>query len=228
MSSLMGAEVLADGVAVVDEVLDADALDNLIEYAIGREADFVGAWVLRAALDALPEIDLRVRRNLHLKGTSNVPSVVMERIRDVVPPLASLAGASYPEIMRGVFEAEITATGDGGFFLPHRDNGNPRLRDRTISFVLFFGSSRFPFRGGELRVARVMPDDETFYIFDECADGRLGHPDVAVTIEPKCNRLATFRSDLLHEVRPVYTNPNDFRSWRFAVTGFIRLRDRAK
>ena len=89
-----------------------------------------------------------IRRNTHLRGTANVPGRVMQRLRELVPALAASLGQDRDGCHRGTYEAEITATADGGFFTPHVDDGNLRVRNRSTTFVLFFSEHPRPFRGG--------------------------------------------------------------------------------
>jgi predicted 2-oxoglutarate/Fe(II)-dependent dioxygenase YbiX len=210
--------------AVVDGALSPDELRDLLAYTISREADFVDTRVLASAPDALPVVDPDVRRNLHLRGTANVPAAVMERLRHRVPYLAStLDDEEDQDLAGGIYEADITATADGGFFRPHIDNGNASVRNRSTSFVLFFSHEPRSFRGGALCIERDWRVGDRLFMFDALQEGRLTRKELAEVIEPITNRLVVFRSRRLHEVRPVLTENAAFASARFTVTGFVRV-----
>ncbi len=212
--------------ATWDGVLPPSELSQLLEYAVYRESEFVDTQVLGADDGAVSVVDRNMRRNTHLRGTANVPCAVMRRLKEYIPVLARSIGQDDDRCSDGVYEAEITATGHGGFFTAHVDDANARVRDRSISFVLFFSECPRPFRGGHLCIERDWRDDDQLFIFDAVRDGRLSRSEVAEIIEPKANRLVVFASHRLHEVRPVWTRSSQFRCSRFTVTGFLRSSDR--
>ena len=208
-------------------VLHPTELEDLLDYAIGQDVNFIDTRVLSSNADAVPVVDRDVRRNSSLRGTASVPATVMKRLRDIVPELAStLPDMKAADLRRGIYEADITATGNGGFFRPHVDDGNPSVRNRSASFVLFFSQCPQPFRGGELCIERERRNNDTLYIFDALKEGRLGRAEIAEVVAPIANRLVVFHSHRLHEVRPVHTDTDAFSASRFTVTGFVRVSER--
>ena len=211
-------------VAIMDGALPLAEVENLLAYTLSREADFADSRVLATDPAAVPIVDRDVRCNLHLRGTTSVPDAVLQWLRELVPELASTLDDDYDDDLgHGLLEADITATRNGGFFVPHVDDGNPSVRNRSTSFVLFFSQRPQPFRGGELCIERDWRSDNRILIFDALRDGRLGRAEIAEVVEPKFNRLAVFRSHRLHEVRPVHTDIDTFAASRFTVTGFVRI-----
>lgn len=176
-------------------------------------------------IDGLREcghVDPVVRRNLHLKGAGSVPTPVLDAIRAATPSLLRQLGIDAAGASGARFESEITATGDGGFFRAHVDNGHARVADRLVTYVYFFGEEPRPFRGGELCVERDWRSgDRIFYV--EASPGEEGVPaEMVHVVEPLPNRLVMFRGDRLHEVRPVETDQRRFAASRFTVTGWVR------
>jgi SM-20-related protein len=121
---------------------------------------------------------------------------ICERLRIQPFPVASL-------------EVQLTCSGDGEYYKPHRDNNNDRLGSRRITCVYYFHREPKAFRGGELRIYTP-------------ATGRSSPPRVQyVDIEPRQNRLVAFPSSLNHEVRPVSLRSNRLADRRFAMNAWL-------
>lgn len=214
-------------VAVVDGFLSTAGMHDLHAYAVTREADFDDARVLKGAGGEGGAVDRTIRRNLHLRGPDAVPSGFVDRVRREMPGLVDhlFPGAPGPEdafLVNARYEAEITATGDGGFFTAHTDNGHERIADRQLTFVYFFGASPRRFDGGELCIERDWRSSDRIYFHDASpGDGGLPAGMVEV-VTPEPDRLVAFRGDRVHEVRPVVLGSGDFASSRFTVTGWVR------
>ena len=214
-------------VVVMDGFLSAAGMQGLHAYALSREADFDDARVLRGPDGGVGAVDQKIRRNLHLKGPGVVPAAFLDRLRRALPELVGRIDPGGPD-MDGAFladarfEAEITATGDGGFFTAHKDNAHPRIEDRLLTFVYFFGASPRRFEGGELCVERNWRAGDRIF-FHDASPGDSGLPvEMVDVVTPDTDRLVLFRGDRLHEVRPVVVRSGDFASSRFTVTGWVR------
>ena len=216
-------------VAILDGLLSADGARDLHAYAVEREADFSDAKVLKVDLGDQGTVDHKYRRNLHLRGGGTVPKAVMDRIRTAVPTLARTLDPGVMHTDDAAFaaaryEAEITVTLDGGYFTAHSDNAHPRIEDRFLTFVYFFGMSPRRFTGGELCVERNWRDGDRIFFFD-ATPGDEGLPEAMVdVVAPEVDRLVVFRGDRTHEVRPVVLPSGGFAAARFTVTGWVRTR----
>jgi SM-20-related protein len=120
-------------------------------------------------------------------------SVVSEALRELTPSLeehfrVELSGFESPVFLR---------YGAGAFYRPHKDGhpGAPSCtQDRRVSVVIFLnGQSEKPspdtFGGGALTFYGIMEGPQ----WQKCA----------FALDPEPGLLIAFRSELLHEVRPV-------------------------
>jgi Rps23 Pro-64 3,4-dihydroxylase Tpa1-like proline 4-hydroxylase len=211
-------------VIVRDDALPADTLDSLLAHALSNEANFVEPPVTHyAARGDSPIMERKLRRMSQLRGADGVPENVMDRLRSLVPELASeLPDVDPNAVAAGTFEAFITSMLHGGFFRAHADDAHYSTRDRVISFVLYFSVSPPKFTGGQLCVQRDSRDENRIFIFD-AFETALGNSEFSQIIEPLCNRLVVFRSNRRHEIRPVQCVSNEFAASRFAVAGFVSV-----
>jgi hypothetical protein len=210
-------------VIIRDDALPNDMLDSLLAHALSNEADFVESTVTRDAPSGKSPVTVRMFRRLgQLRGADRVPANVMHRLHSLVPELASeLPNVDANAVAAGTFEAFITATPHGGFFRAHIDDARDGVRDRFISFILYFSVSPRQFTGGQLCVQRDSDDEDRIYIFD-AFQSSLDNPEHAEVIDPLCNRLVVFRSNRRHEITPVQCVSQEFAASRFTVTGFVR------
>lgn len=211
-------------VAIVDDLLSADAMRSLLAAIVEREDEFVASRVLREDSDHDGLVDPRLRLNLHLKGADAIPAGVLAAIKAAAPGMCRDLGMEATCLATARFESEITATTDGGFFRAHIDNGHERVGDRLLTYVYFFGETPRPFRGGELCVERDWRSGDRIYFLD-ASPGDVGLPaEVVQVVEPIPNRLVMFRGDRMHEVRSVATEAERFGASRFTITGWVRTR----
>lgn len=105
-------------------------------------------------------------------------------------------------------ELQMTCSGDGDYYRPHRDDVDIRLRSRHITCVYYFHREPRAFQGGDLRLHQQptlgMPARERY-----------------VDIEPLHNRLVVFRGSVLHEVRTVSFPSNRFADRRFSMNAWL-------
>jgi SM-20-related protein len=209
-------------VAIFDELLPTETLVQLLDHVISKQSEFVPSRVLNARDRGEGMVDTSVRQNLHLKGAGTVPVDVLDAIKRAAPALLADLEVDPICLETAHFESEITATGDGGFFRAHVDNGHERLKDRLVTFVYFFSEFPRPFSGGELCVERDWRSGNRIFFMD----GSLGDPgyppELVTVIDPRTNRLAMFRGDRIHEVRQVTADSTRFGASRFTVTGWVR------
>lgn len=105
-------------------------------------------------------------------------------------------------------QLDLTACGNGGFFLPHRDN-DPRQGGCLLSFSYYFHRKPKRFAGGEL------------LLYDTCLATDSYHPAAFSRIAPAHNSLVFFPAGYYHEVLPVRSESDAFEDARFSVNGWV-------
>ena len=106
----------------------------------------------------------------------------------------------------------VTAHCDGDFLGPHHDDGWPGLRNgRLLSFVYWFHDQPRGFEGGELTLTGWTS-----------SGGALSPTGPRIELQPECDCMVVFPSCTRHELHVVSCIPDEFRSARFALVGFIR------
>jgi Rps23 Pro-64 3,4-dihydroxylase Tpa1-like proline 4-hydroxylase len=106
----------------------------------------------------------------------------------------------------------VTAHCDADFLGPHHDDGWPGLRNgRLLSFVYWFHDQPRRFDGGELTLTGWTS-----------SRGALRPTGPRIDLEPEHDCMVVFPSITRHELHAVSCVPDDFRSARFALVGFIR------
>ncbi len=118
--------------------------------------------------------------------------------------------ASRPELE--LSDVIVTVHRDGDFLGPHHDDGWPGLRNgRLLSFVYWFHNRPRRFEGGALTLTGWTS-----------RDGVLSPTGPKVDLEPVHDSMVVFPSCTRHELHAVRCVPDEFRSARFALVGFIR------
>lgn len=97
-------------------------------------------------------------------------------------------------------ENQLTATGNGGFYAIHTDNGSAQCAKRFLSYIYYCHQNPKLFTGGQLKV--------------------YGHEEV--TYEPVHNQLVCFSSSHNHEVLPV-VNSSKWEDSRFTINGWFTM-----
>jgi Rps23 Pro-64 3,4-dihydroxylase Tpa1-like proline 4-hydroxylase len=144
------------------------------------------------------------RRSLLLSPVPDVGPMFAARLREVLPDVFRELDIEPPE--RRTVDMQMVATNDGGFFLPHRDDGAPRARSRKLTYVYFFNRQPRRFRGGELRIE--LP-----------GTGRT------LRITPRRNTIVFFAPGLRHEITPVRCESGAFEDSRFTLNGWVNWED---
>lgn len=195
---------------VIDDFLAPDLHDSLLAHALGQEAAFERSSVRKD------------RGNFY--GDARKSLICSAKLGPLKAPLEAAIRQALPAILEGIglapfeparIELEISAHRNGDYFLPHIDTFHGGERDgietdRVVTAVYYFHAQPKAFTGGEFRI----------HPFG--ADG--GDP---VDIEPKNNRLLALPAFALHEVRPIASDSDDFRSSRFAVNAWVHRARRA-
>lgn len=195
--------------AVIDNFLDPATRRALFDFALSREAQFHSAEVVVGGVD---QVDPTRRINRRIRKLGSLEAELTAHLLRALPSIQSAIGGRAMD--DPALELEVTAYGDGAFFIPHLDipvgAGRQPLsaydnQDRVISAVYYFHRMPKPFEGGDLRLYRFGTDPD-----------RAGPGDVR-DIEPVDNRLVAFPSWALHEVRPVRSASDRFADSRFAL-----------
>lgn len=132
------------------------------------------------------------------------------KLRSILPSAWARLGLEHIEQCR--IEMDITAHLSGGYYKPHRDNGEGLYRERRLSYVYYFHREPKRFSGGDLHLY----DGEV----EEGSGGVVSY----FRIEPLHNSLVLFPSHYIHEITAVECDPDDFMSGRFTVNGWVRRR----
>lgn len=157
----------------------------MIATSAGEPAEILtGEGALSADADA--------RRAWDVTLADDLVDTLIDRIESLRPSLEQAFGVQL-EPCDGVAALRYPA---GGFYGPHRDAADTPdplgLHLRRVSIVVFVNGcddSAEPFGGGALRLHDV--------------DTGVGGPDTSLDMEPQGGTLVAFRSETLHEVRPV-------------------------
>jgi hypothetical protein len=201
-------ETLRAQCVVLDEFLAPPEIEQLISHALQHEGDFRTSEVISPAADA-GVVDYDHRRSRVLMDMGKHESVILERIKNVLPLVLSRLGME--EFSVSSVESQITASNDGDFFREHPDNGHEEVASRHLTFVYFFHREPRQFEGGELRIhdARLQGDH---YV----STGSYQ------TVVPQQNQIVFFPCALLHEITPVKCPSQAFADSRFTLNGWLR------
>ncbi len=191
---------------LLDEFLVAQEWAGLLQYTLRRGGEFTGSGVLDAG--GASRTDDGYRRSQVLYELHRCENLFIDRIRSYLPHI--LARLHMPPFPVSRFELQLTATNDGQFFKPHRDDDSNSVRTRAITFVYYFYQEPRAFRGGALRIYDSQLDES----------GNLSAGQFQ-TIHPAQNQIVFFPSDCLHEVLPVECSSGELADSRFTVNGWI-------
>lgn len=193
-------------VILLDEFLVAQEWAGMLQYTLGRQADFTRSGVLDAG--GASRSDNSYRRSLVLYDLSGCENLFIDRITSYLPHV--LARLHLPPFSISRYELQLTATNNNQFFKPHRDNDSDSVRTRELTFVYYFSREPRQFSCGALRLYDSQLDDS-----GEITAGP------SQTIHPTQNQILFFPSECLHEVLPVECPSGEFQDSRFTVNGWI-------
>jgi len=168
----------------------------LREFCFGRRRQFVPSTVSTG--------DATYRRSEVLFDLGDWAELIREKVAALIP--AVLPALGIPPFEVGMIEAQITVTGDGGYFRRHNDNGSPDTASRVLSYVYYFHRLPRGFNGGELQV------------FDGFGVARQ-------EIDPTSNTIVFFPSAALHAVHLVQVPSGEFEDGRFTLNGWVRRKE---
>jgi Rps23 Pro-64 3,4-dihydroxylase Tpa1-like proline 4-hydroxylase len=192
---------------VLDEFLAPQELQELMSFALEREAEFCASEVV-SGLSGEGGVNEDCRRSSVLMDLGRHQDLVLARIQSALPLVLSRLGMEEFSVTHA--ETQITASNDGDFFKSHNDNGGPTTTSRQLTFVYFFHREPRPFAGGELR------------IYDSQGDGR---PQVSgrsyQSIVPQQNQIVFFPCQRMHEITPVECPSKLFADSRFTLNGWL-------
>jgi SM-20-related protein len=194
--------------------LDTGLIRALLEYVRANERHFE-ASVVRDATQVVHDPSTRV--SLRLADLGHLRPDLERRFLAMLPGLIEQLRVST--FVPSGLELEVTAHGDGAFYLPHVDvmtgTGRDRLADRLVSAVCYFHDEPKGFDGGGLRL-HPLPE-----VVDRAAAG-------ATTVQPEQGSAVAFSSWTPHEVLPVSCPSGRFMDSRFAINcWYLRARKRA-
>ncbi len=182
---------------VLHDFLAAEMADALIEYAVAHRADFVPSPALYGGRHT---IDRRIRNALSLADLGPFAQPLTARIIELRPGIEEALGIPPYDSFR--LELDLTASGDGAYFVRHVDTalGKDRPAEtRMTTMVLYLHRRPRGFSGGALRMFAL---------------GGPGFLDIA----PEHNSLVVFPAFTPHAVEPVSCPSGEFGDFRFAVT----------
>lgn len=190
-------------VIIVDDFVGEAAAEQLLRYAIDREAGFRPSKVALGHV-ALVDESRRVSK-VHPEIGPLMPviePVIRKTVDEAIPKLGLVNVDSY------ILETELAWCGDGGFFEMHTDalHRDRLANQRVVTMVHYFHRRPKAFTGGRLRL-----------------HGLGAHAtDCISEIEPRFDRAVLFPSWFPHEVLPVRCDSGAFSDGRFAISCWVR------
>lgn len=186
--------------------LDASERDAILSYALENARNFETLLVADNHLDG-SQTGVRADALRSQSGMLKVPEIreiVEDPIRTALPGIIAALGMQ-PFGIREI-RLSLSATRDGGFGKPHRDDINTSAR---ISLLWYFHSNPKGFKSGDLM------------LYDRLEDPNGWDLTRATRIEHTDNMLIAFPCSAMHEITRVTCPSAEFRDARFAVAGFV-------
>lgn len=188
------------------QFLPEAARDDILSYALENEQDFELLMVAKNRLDGT-QTGVRadaLRSQLGLLKIPEVREILEGPVRAALPDILPALGLEPFEVRD--IQMTLSATCDGGFGKPHRDDINTSAR---ISLLYYFHSNPKGFTGGDLMLYDRLEDPNGW---DLSRSTLLEHTD---------NMLIAFPCSAMHEITRVTAMSEGFRHARFAVAGFV-------
>ena len=192
---------------VLPNFLSAADRDEIYRLLLEREGDFSASQVISG--DASKSDDYDYRKSRVLRNLDPFRDPFLAAVRHAMPRIVDALGLLMPADPG--WELQVTAHNHLDYFKTHRDNKNPEVRTRLVSWVWYLHAQPRPFTGGEL----VLFDTITGPAGDRRGEGFR-------SIEPADNTLVAFPSDCWHLVRTVRCPSRAFADSRFTVNGWLR------
>jgi len=205
--------VTRPGHVVLPGFLPQQARDELFDWLLAHEQDFLASSVRSSAAAASDDYDFRTSRVSMNLGPWR--KVFEDRLATVLPEICEHLGIEVPDNPR--LELQLTQHGHLDHFKAHTDNATGDLRQRRVSLVYYLHRQPRPFQGGELVLYDRVDHD----------DGTRRQGEGFRVIQPEDNHLVAFDSGFHHQVRTVRCPDGDFGDGRITVNGWLRDLDRA-
>lgn len=184
-----------------DQFLSAEEHQQLLEYVIQQQAEFVPTTTFTG--------ENNYRESVVLYSFPKYAELIADRLQTVLPEV--LHRLSIAPFTPSEIEAQLTAHNDGQFYKVHNDNGSPDTATRELTYVYYFYREPKPFTGGEL----VIYDSKLLNNYYVQADTHK-------VVEPRNNSIVFFLSRYMHEVLPIRCPSGQFSDSRFTINGWIR------
>nr|WP_290221135.1 2OG-Fe(II) oxygenase [Trichocoleus desertorum] len=185
----------------IKDFLPVEERDQLFEYVLQQEPNFVAARVQAA--------DLTYRQAKVLYSFPQFADAMTSLVELLLPDVLSQLGLPLFPISR--IEAQLTAYNDGNYYITHNDKDSPESASRQISYIYYFHQKPKPFSGGELRIYDCKSEGNKFVVADSFQ-----------TIEPIDNSIVFFQSGYAHEILPIRCPSQAFADSRFTLNGWVR------
>lgn len=193
--------------AVFPDFLSPEDRDEVLRYLLEHEREFVASGVQSA--DESRDDDYDYRRSRVLMDFGPLRAPFLAAIRATMPHALRALDLEMPEDPR--YELQVTAHNHLDYFKVHRDNTNPAVRERLVSWVWYLHRHPRPFRGGEL------------VLFDSLVGPSGARQGSGFRLfEPADNTLIVFPSACYHLVRTIHCPTRAFADSRFTVNGWLR------
>jgi SM-20-related protein len=185
----------------IQNFLSADEHQQLLQYIIQRETDFVASTTFTQQSD--------YRQSVVLHNFPEFAELMTQKVQAFLPKVLKIFNIQPFPISQ--VEAQLTAHNDGHFYKIHNDNGSPDTATRELTYVYYFNREPKAYTGGEL------------IIYDsKIHNGRYVKADTFNVIEPHNNSIVFFLSRCMHEVQPIQCHSKAFVDSRFTINGWIR------
>jgi SM-20-related protein len=198
---LLAQNPYASDVIQIDEFLPPEEHQDLLEFILARESEFVSTSTSTGDLD--------YRKSSVLYAFPKFSQLISDRIHSILPDV--LAEFNIPLFQASQVESQLTAHNDGNYYKIHNDNGSADTASRELTYVYYFNRSPKQFSGGELRVYDSKVENN-FYV----------QADTFQDVEPRDNSIVFFLSRYMHEVLPIACPSRQFADSRFTINGWVR------
>jgi len=184
----------------------------LMEAALAHQSDFSALAYSRAS----EERELRLERDKALRNQIGIVDADWAR-QLIAPKILHCLPELFETFAIEPFPARdltvnVTLTHNGHYGRPHVDVLDGSFK---ISFLYYFRRRPRQFRGGDL------------LIYDQPKDQLGGYnPSLFTKIDHRDNLFLAFPCEYCHEITEVETGSAKFEDGRFALSGFIRTKDR--
>lgn len=200
-SSQSHTDPLTSDYVQLDQFLTADQHQQLLDYVIQREGDFVPTTTFTG--------EVNYRESVVLYSFPEFTELIAQRIHSVLPDLFQRFNLKPFKVSQ--IEAQLTSHNDGQFYKVHNDNGSADTVTRELTYVYYFHRQPKAFSGGEL-VIYDSKIQNNYYV----------QANTFKTVEPRDNSIVFFLSRYMHEVLPIYCPSREFADSRFTINGWIR------